>query len=84
MGTGSGDFETHSIVLALHEPPRKYVKMWSSRFPFVRWRLSFTLHRKIGVHGECLDSRQYMLNPGLFNQDANIHVSQNASCLIKM
>lgn len=67
MGTDSGDFETHSIVLALHEPPRKYVMMWSSRFPFVRWRLSFTLHRKVGVRGECLGSQTVYVKPGFIH-----------------
>lgn len=63
MSTGSEDPETQSTVLALHEPPRRYVKMWSARFPFVRWRLSFTLRRKIGVCGECLDSQTVYVKP---------------------
>lgn len=47
----------HIIVLAPHEPPRVYVKMWSSRVHSVRWGLSVAVNRQVDVQVEYLGSQ---------------------------
>lgn len=80
-GAGSVDIGTDIPTLALQEPPGKYDKKWDFRFPFVRWRLSFAVSRKIIVHVECLGSQTIYIKSRLIHL---LDVSHSASELISL